>query len=364
VAGKPILPLAAATKKIALIGPLGDNSSEMVGNWGVGRTPGVVTLKDALEARAKATGGSVVYEKGTEINTASTTGFATAVAAAKNADLVVLALGESAEMSGEAGSRSRLDLPGNQQKLLEAVVATGRPAVLVVFSGRPLVLDWAAEHVPAIVEAWFPGTEAGSALARVLTGEVVPSGKLPMSFPRAVGQEPLYYNELPTGRPPVSMDPDHPKASDERFLSRYIDVPNSALFPFGFGLSYTTFAYSGVSVSRAAVPLAEAQNAAAKELLVATATVKNTGTRAATETVQCYVRNLGASLSQPERSLQGFARVTLEPGESKQVSFPLGFRELSFYTNAGQPVVEPTRYTVWIGGSSKADQSASFAVTE
>ena len=364
VIGKPILPLAASAKKIALIGPLADNSSEMVGNWGVGKTPGVVTLKDALEARAKATGGSLAYAQGTEINTTSTTGFSAAVTAAKNSDLVILALGESAEMSGEAGSRAHLDLPGNQQQLLEAVAATGKPTVLIVFSGRPLVLSWAAEHVPAILEAWFPGTEAGNAIARVLTGEVAPSGKLPMSFPRTVGQEPLYYNELPTGRPPVGIDLDHPKPGDERFISRYIDVPNSALFPFGFGLSYTTFAYSGVSVSRASLPLTDAQNTAAKELIVATATVKNTGSSAATETVQCYVRNLGASLSQPERSLQGFARVTLQPGESRQVTFPLGFRELSFYNNAGQAVIEPTNYTVWIGGSSLADQSAAFTITE
>lgn len=360
----PILPLANRAAKIALIGPLADNSSEMVGNWGVGNTPGVITLKDALQTYANANGGSVVYVKGTEINTASTSGFPAAVAAAHNADVVILALGESAEMSGEAGSRAHLDLPGNQQKLLEAVVGTGRPIVLIVFSGRPLVLSYAAQHVPAIVEAWFPGTEAGNALVRVLTGEVAPSGKLPMSFPRTVGQEPLYYNELPTGRPPVGIDLDHPKPDSERFISRYIDAPNSALFPFGFGLSYTTFAYSGVSVSRTSVPLTDAQNPAAKELIVATATVKNTGTRAATETVQCYVRNLGASLSQPVRSLQGFARVTLQPGESKQVTFPLGFRELSFYNNAGQAVIEPTNYTVWIGGSSQADQSASFTITE
>ncbi|MDR3737451.1 MAG: glycoside hydrolase family 3 N-terminal domain-containing protein [Terracidiphilus sp.] len=364
IAGKPILPLAAKAKKIALIGPLADNSSEMVGNWGIGRTPGVITLKDALEARAKTIGGSVAYEKGTDIKSDSSSGFAAAVAAARNADVVILALGESAEMSGEAGSRTRLDLPGNQQQLLEAVAATGKPTVLIVFSGRPLVLNWAAEHVPAILAAWFPGTEAGNAIARVLTGEVAPSGKLPMSFPRAVGQEPLYYNELPTGRPPVGIDLDHPTGSEERFISRYIDAPNSPLYPFGFGLSYTTFAYSGVSVSRASVPLSDAKNPAAKELVTATATVKNTGAHAATEVVQCYVRNLGASLSQPVRSLQGFARVTLQPGESKLVTFPLGFRELSFYNNAGEAVVEPTNYTVWIGGSSQADQSAAFTITE
>jgi beta-glucosidase len=360
VAGAPLLPLAKKPARIALIGPLSDNSSEMIGNWGVGRTPGVVTLKDALEVRAKATGGSLVYEKGTEISGTSDSGFAAAVSAARKSDVVVLALGESAELSGEAGSRSNLDLPGNQQQLLEAVAATGRPVVLVVFSGRPLVLGWAAQHVPAIIEAWFPGVEAGNALANVLYGDVVPSGKLPMSFPRVLGQEPLYYNQLPTGRPPVGVDLS--KSGGERFISRYLDVPNDALFPFGYGLSYTTFAYSGIAVSRASLPLSETSANSSKALVTATATVKNTGTRAATEIVQCYIRNLGASLSQPERSLQGFQRVTLQPGESKQVNFDLGFRELSFYNNAGETVIEPTDYTVWIGGSSQADQHASFII--
>src|SRR5208337_1240209 len=170
--------------------------------------------------------------------------------------------------------------------------------------------------------------------------------------------------QLPTGRPPVGIDLDHPKPSDERFISRYLDVPNSALFPFGYGLSYTTFAYSGVAVSRASLPLSEAASASRKPLLVATATVKNTGTRPATEVAQCYVRNLGASLSQPVRSLQGFQRVTLQPGESRQISFPLSFSELSFYTNSGEAVVEPTDYTVWIGGSSQAGEHANFSIAQ
>ena len=198
--GSPLLPLSESVKKIALIGPLADNSGEMTGSWGGDRRdPDVVTVKDALEARAKRIGGSVAYAKGTEILGESDAGFAEAMEAAKQADVAVLALGESSEMSGEAGSRAHLDLPGNQEKLLEAVAATGRPVVLLVFSGRPLVLKWAAQHIPAIMEAWFPGTEAGSAIADLLYGDVAPSGKLPMSFPRAVGQEPLYYNQFPTG---------------------------------------------------------------------------------------------------------------------------------------------------------------------
>ena len=359
----PLLPLAGQPHRIALIGPLADDTQEMIGQWGDGRrVPDVVTVKDALEAREKQWGGSVRYAKGTDIDTASDDGFSAALDTARQSDLVVMALGESSEMSGEAGSRAHLDFPGNQEKLLEAVASTGRPIVLLVFSGRPLVLDWAAEHVTAIIEAWFPGTEAGSAIANVLYGDTVPSGKLPMSFPRAVGQEPLYYNQFPTGRPPVNLDLSKPPGGDSRFFSRYIDVPNDALFPFGYGLSYTHFDYSGLTLSRASVPLREAGHAGAQKMITATVTVKNAGDRAGSEVVQCYVRNLGASLEQPVRSLKGFTRVTLGPGESKQVAFDLGFPELSFYTNAGRAVIEPTHYTVWIGGSSLATEHADFDI--
>jgi len=358
----PILPLANRAAKIALIGPLADNSQEMLALWGAqGRNPDTVTVKDALEARAKQTGGSVIYAKGTEISDDSEGGFAEALEAARQSDVLILALGESSEMSGEAGSRAYLDLPGNQEKLLEQVEALKKPMVLLVFSGRPLVLDWAAQHIPAIVEAWFPGTEAGSAISNVLYGDVSPSGKLPMSFPRAVGQEPLYYNQFPTGRPAFGADLSAPRGADTRFVSRYLDVPNDALFPFGYGLSYTRFEYSDISVSRTSVPIGEATEGARK-LVTATATVRNTGDRTATEVVECYVRNLGASLEQPVRSLEGFARVTLKPGESKQVDFDLGSPELSFYTNGGKPVIEPTHYTVWIGGSSLASEHADFDV--
>jgi len=361
--GSLLLPFAESVKKIALIGPLADNSGEMTGSWGADRRdPDVVTVKDALEARAKKTGGSVTYAMGTEILGESEAGFAEAVEAAKQADVAVLALGESSEMSGEAGSRAHLDLPGNQEKLLETVAQTGRPVVLLVFSGRPLVLNWAAEHIPAIMETWFPGTEAGSAIADLLYGDVAPSAKLPMSFPRAVGQEPLYYNHFPTGRPPVGLDLTKPPNFDTRFFSRYIDVPNDALFPFGFGLSYTQFAYGDVAVSRSSVPFVEANRSDARNLVTATATVRNTGNRAGTEVVQCYVRNLGASLEQPVRSLEGFERVTLKPGESKQITFKLGFPELFFYNNEGHAVIEQTDYTVWVGGSSLAADHAEFRI--
>jgi len=361
--GMALLPLKKDGKKVALIGPLADDTGEMMGAWGMTkREPDVVTVKDALDARLKQSGGSLLYAKGTEISGDSEAGFAEALEAAKQADVVVMALGETAEMSGEAGSRAYLGLPGNQQKLLEQVAAAEKPVVLLVFSGRPLVLDWAAKHVPAIMEAWFPGTEAGNAIANLMYGDVVPTAKLPMSFPRAVGQEPLHYDQFPTGRPPVGLDLTRTPNGDSRFFSRYVDVPNDALFPFGFGLSYTRFSYEGVAVSKHDIPVREASRADAKDLVIVTATVKNTGDREGTEIVQCYVRNLGASLEQPVRSLKGFERVTLKPGESKQVTFRLGFPELSFYNNEGRPVVEATDYTVWVGGSSTADLHDEFKI--
>jgi beta-glucosidase len=357
----PLLPLAPGVK-VALIGPLADSANDMQGAWGgAHRTSDVITLKAALEEQAPATHGTVFYAKGTEILTDSDAGFAAAVQVAQQANVVVMAMGESSSMSGEAGSRAHLNLPGNQQQLLEHIVAVGKPVVLLVFSGRPLVLTWAAQHVPSIVEVWFPGTEAGHAITRMLFGDVAPSGKLPMSFPQTEGQEPLYYNQFPTGRPAHNVDLSQPPGPKTRFISRYIDAPNAALFPFGFGLSYTTFTYSGVTLSRSAIPLKEAE-AKSASLVVATATVKNTGSRAGTEVVQCYISNRGASLEQPVRSLQGFQRVTLAPGESKQVSFPLGFSELSFFDNSGRQAIEPTDYTVWIGGDSLTTDAAQFSI--
>ncbi|UGB37199.1 glycoside hydrolase family 3 N-terminal domain-containing protein [Frateuria soli] len=363
--GKAVLPLGGEVKTVALVGPLADAANEMQGAWGGGtQASDVVTLRQALERRMQERGGHLRFAHGTDIDSDSTAGFDAALEAARQADVVVMALGESSAMSGEAGSRAHLDLPGNQQALLEKVVAAGKPVVLLVFSGRPLVLDWAARHVPAIMAVWFPGTEAGNALANVLFGDAAPSGKLPMSFPRAVGQEPLYYNQFPTGRPAGDADLSKPPDGGEtRFVSRYIDVPNDALFPFGHGLGYTSFAYSNVRVSRGTLPLAEANRPGAGSLVTVTATLTNTGRREGTEVAQLYVRNLGASVEQPVRSLKGFQRVTLKPGESRQLRFELGFPELSFYNVHSRQVVEPTHYTVWVGGSSQATEKADFDVS-
>jgi beta-glucosidase len=356
-----VLPLAP-NAKIALIGPLADNPNEMQGSWAAGRrTTDVITLKTALEERTTTQGGSVTYAQGTEILSTSDSGFLAAEAAARQSDVVILALGESSSMSGEAGSRAHLDLPGNQQALLDRIATLNKPTILIVFSGRPLVLTHATTEAQSILEAWFPGTEAGHALARILYGDVAPSGKLPMSFPYTEGQEPLYYNQLPTGRPANNADLTQTPGPKSRFISRYIDAPNVALFPFGFGLSYTAFAYSPVTLSRNTIPFQQA-TPKSTPLIIATTTVTNTGKLPATEVVQCYVGNRGVSLEQPVRSLQGFQRVTLAPGESKQVSFPLGFSELSFFDNSGRQVIESTEYTVWIGGDSLASNAAQFSI--
>ena len=234
--------------------------------------------------------------------------------------------------------------------------------MLVVYSGRPLVLTWASQHVGAILQAWFPGTEAGHALSQVLYGDAAPSGKLPMSVPYTEGQEPLYYNQLPTGRPAGNADLSQPPTSSTRFVSRYIDAPNAALFPFGFGLSYTTFAYSNVALSRTAVPIQDL-HPGAPSIVIATAMVKNTGDRAATEVAQCYVRNRGASLEQPVRSLQGFASDAGPRGIEAGYLFRWGSPSSPSSTTLAMPEIRPTDYTVWIGGDSMTSSEASFHIT-
>jgi beta-glucosidase len=287
------------------------------------------------------------------------------VETAKQADVAILALGESTNwMEGEAASRATLGFTGAQQQLLEAVVATGKPVILVVLAGRPLELKWAASHVPAILEAWSPGIEAGHAVADVLFGDVNPSGKLPASLPRAVGQEPLYYAQLPTGRP-AHGDLSHvPHNAAEKFMSRYLDEENSALYPFGWGLSYTRFSYSQPTISRNEIPVRELLASRHKPVTTVGVDVKNTGSVAGTEVVQLYLRNTAASVSQPVRELKGFARVTLAPGETKHVEFPLGFDELNFYNAEIKRTVEPTTYKIWVGGSSLATAETSLQVVE
>lgn len=367
----PLLPIASRVKTIALIGPMADSQSEMFGSWaGNGNPADVITLRTALEQRMQHLGGRLLYAEGTKILTTSTEGFAGAEQAAEQADVTILALGEDGPtMTGEAASRAHLDLPGNQEQLLETIAATGKPVILVLFSGRPLVLDWAASHVPAILEAWYPGVEAGPALVDLLFGDANPSGKLPVSFPRAVGQEPLYLSQLPTGRPADGVDLSHPPANgEEKYVSRYIDVPNSPLYPFGYGLSYTRFSYSPVKLSVSSIAIDQLTSASGVGTqgspVLASVTVRNTGPVAGTEVAQLYLRIRGASVEEPVRVLKGFEPVTLQPGESKQLQFALGFHELSFINAKSQRVVEPAEYTVYIGGNSEAGQSAQFNVTQ
>jgi beta-glucosidase len=382
-----LLPLTAKAKKVALIGPMADNQREMLGAWTVTGDPeNVVTLKTALMERL---GERLLYAPGCELfgtsraNTPEqslvsnrltanprlpilddTTMIAEAVETAKRADVAILALGESTMMEGEAASRATLNFTGAQQKLLEAVVAIGKPVVLVVLAGRPLELKWAASHVPAILEAWSPGIEAGHAVADVLFGDVNPSGKLPVSFPRAVGQEPLYYAQLPTGRPAHGDLSSPPRNADERFMSRYLDEDNAALFPFGWGLSYTRFSYSQPTINRASVAVREVLASGHQSVVTVGVDVKNTGNIAGAEVVQLYLRNTAASVEQPVRELKGFARITLAPGETKHVEFPLGFDELNFYNAEIQRTVEPTTYKIWVGSNSLATAETSLQVVE
>jgi beta-glucosidase len=358
-----VLPLKANGKTIALIGPMADDAGQMLGSWSArGQASDVVTLRAALTKQLEAAQGHAIYAKGTDFSGKSNSGFGEAVDAAKKSDIVVLALGEDAGwMTGEAASRAHLDLPGNQQALLEQVAATGKPVVLLVFSGRPLVLNWAAQHVPAIMEAWYPGIQAGPALAGVLLGESAPSGRLTTSFPRAVGQEPLYYNNFNTGRPAEGVDLSRPpKDGGEKYRSRYIDVPNSALYPFGYGLTYSTVTYSPTAVS-ATTSSAKDINAGSAKLTVS-AEVKNTGSRAADEVVQLYIRQTGTSVVRPVRELKGFRRITLGPGQSQKVEFTLGRDELKFWNIDMKDVAEPAQLTVWVAPDSTGGKPAQVNI--
>jgi beta-glucosidase len=366
----PVLPLAQNVPSIALIGPLADSAIDMLGSWPAeGSTRDVVTLRTALQDRFKDGKTKIIYAKGTSILSDSDAGFAEAMAAAQQANVVILALGESAaSMTGESASRTRLDLPGNQEQLLEAITALGKPMVLVLFDGRPLALKWAATRVPAILEAWYPGIEAGPAVADVLFGDVNPSGKLPVTFPRSVGQEPLYYNQLPTGRPADQIDLTQPPTSVSKYFSRYIDETNAPLFPFGFGLSYTQFTYSNLKVEPATISFATLQSPKGgifdpPSAVRVRVDVKNTGPVPGVEIAQLYLRNTGGSVEEPVRELKGFQRVSLKPGESKQIEFALGFNELSYYNFDMKRVIEPTEYHVWAGGSSGATLDTKFEVT-
>lgn len=340
-----LLPLRKDLRKLAVIGPLADDRKVPLGSWsGDGREQDTVSVLAGLRAAVKP-GVDVVYAKGCEIDGTSDAGFAEALAAARGADAAVVVVGEHADMSGEAASRASLDLPGRQLDLIQALATTGTPLVVVLMNGRPLTLGAVAAHAPAILETWFPGTQAGHAVADVLFGDVAPGGKLPATFPRAVGQVPLYYNHKRTGRPP----------SAEKYTSKYLDVPVTPLYPFGFGLSYTTFQLSDVRLGATRIPPDGTLDVAVD--------VANVGPRAGDEVVQLYVTDVAASVTRPVKELKGFARVALAPGETRRVAFRLGPRELGFLDRDLRFTVEPGRFKVMVGQSSESGREAFFEVT-
>ena len=355
----PILPLPNRVQRIALIGPLADDLPSALGSWaGLGRGEDVVSFHAALAKRVGEQ--NLVHLKGVGVTDGSDEDLAAAVVAAGKADVVILTLGESGgAMTGEATSRAHLGLPGRQQELLEKIVATGKPVVLILFSGRPLTLPWAFEHVPAVLAAWLPGIQAGPALVSTLYGESNPTGKLVVSWPRSVGQEPLYYNALNTGRPADKTDLTNPPGgSDDTYVSRYIDERNDPQFPFGFGLSYTAFRYGSTEISGSQLKASELtaglDNSAgrAKVVLTASAEVTNTGSRPGEEVVQLYVRLNGTSVAQPVRALKGFQRISLAPGETKKVTFELVPDAFALWNDRNQWVVEPEKVAVWISPDS------------
>ncbi len=371
VAASPLLPLSATTKTLALIGPLADDRANMLGSWAAqGRPANVITLRAALTAKVGAQ--NVHYAKGSEILGGSDAQLAEAVKAAEQSDTTILALGENApEMTGEAASRAFLGLPGRQEELLEKVVATGKPVVLLIFSGRPLTLPWAFQHVPAVIAAWFPGIQAGPALVRTLFGDANPSGRLVVSWPRSVGQEPLYYDALNTGRPTGKIDLTRPPRNGlEKYVSRYIDEQNSPQFPFGFGLSYTTFRYENLHIDKTQISAKslnedlQAREPKQSAVLTASADITNTGTRAGVETVQCYFRLQGTSVAQPVRALSKFQRITLAPGETKKVTFLLGPEPFAIWNDQEKFAAEPAKVTLWIAPDSSQGVQATLEITK
>lgn len=352
--------------KIALIGPLADNRTNMVGCWSTGDTPELYsTLKEAME-RAVGDKAQVLYAQGCNIYADEDTqkgatfgrpitrvddakAKAEALSIAAGADVIVCAMGEMAEMSGESSSRADISLPQVQMELLRALVATGKPVVLLNFSGRPTLMSWEAENVPAILNVWFGGSETGDAICDVLFGDKSPSGHLTMTMPKALGQIPIYYNHLNTGRPVPEGVKEYRK-----YQSNYIDVRNDPLYPFGYGLSYTTFAYSDLHLSSTSM------NANGK--VKASVTVTNTGSREAAEVVQLYIRDIYASVVRPVKELKGFERIMLKAGESRKVEFEITPDLLKFYNSNLDFVLEPGDFDIMVGGNSRDVKTARLTV--
>jgi beta-glucosidase len=339
-----VLPLRSNLATIAVIGPLADDPAAPLGSWsGDGRKADTVTVLAGIQARlGRST--RVLHAKGCDVEGGSQEGFAEAVARAKESDAVVLVIGESAEMSGEAASRTSLDLPGHQLALAQAIHKVGKPVAVVLINGRPLTIQWLAENVPAILETWQGGTQAGHAVADVLFGDVNPGGKLPITFPRAVGQIPIYYGHKNTGRP----------AGDAKWTSKYLDAPPTPLYPFGHGLSYTTFSLANLRLSAHTIGPADSLEVALD--------VKNTGSREGDEVVQLYVSDLAASITRPVKQLRAFARLSLGAGESRVVRFRLGPADFGLLDAGFRWVVEPGEFRITAGTGSAGGLEAGFRV--
>jgi beta-glucosidase len=348
---KNVLPLNM-NQKIALIGPLADNKSELIGNWnGAGNANDCVSLLEACTWERRSDSpeqrSGIQFARGCEIEGTDKSGFADALKLAQNADVVVVAIGEKAMMSGEAASRADITLPGLQEELVLELVKTGKPVVVILMNGRPLAIPKIAESAAAILETWWLGTEAGNAIADVLFGDYNPSGKLPMTFPRSVGQVPIFYNEKSTGRP---FDP------NSKWTSKYIDEANSPQWPFGFGLSYTTFSYGEPKPDKAVFKKGEN--------LQITVNVTNTGSRAGEEVVQLYVRDLVASATRPVKELKGFQKIMLKAGASRTVTFTLTEQDLSFYRRDMTFGVEPGEFEIMVGGNSADVKKVRVRMTD
>jgi beta-glucosidase len=348
-----VLPLDDGVKSLAIIGPLADSEADMIGSWSAAgeREDRPVTLLEGIKARVGDTI-SVHYEKGAGYRLGDTdrSGFDAALAAAGRADIIIAAMGESAGMSGEAASRTSLELPGTQQQLLEELRKLGKPIVLVLMNGRPLSIGWADENVHAILETWFAGTEGGHAIVDVLFGDYNPSGKLPVTFPRNVGQVPIYYNVKNTGRPYSAGD------AEQKYRSRYLDVPNTPLYPFGYGLSYTEFAYSDMAVDRKAM--------GAGDTITVTVQVTNEGEVDGEEVVQLYIRDLVGSVTRPVRELKDFRKIFLEKGESRRVEFEVTPADLAFHRQDMSYGAEAGEFRIFTGGNSVDLLEASFRLTD
>lgn len=349
------LPLSTNLQSIAVVGPAANSQQEILGTPGIGAQGQAADAVSVVSGiRAAVPGTTVTYAPGcvaadlvtADQTCASSAGFAAATAAARSADATVVVVGEPAAMSGEAESRSNIDLIGREQQLVDAIKTTGKPFVVVLMNGRPLTIPTLDAESPAILEAWFPGTEGGNAVADILFGKANPAGKLPDTFPQNVGQIPLYYNHESTGRPP---DPNN------KYTSKYNDGPFTPLYPFGFGLSYTTFQFSNPVISSATM--------SAHRSVTVSVSVQNTGARSGDEVVQLYIRDPAASIVQPVRRLEGFQRVTLAPGQTKTVQFTLNGNNVGFFDNSGKFVVESGTIEAYVGDSSSAPLVGSFKVS-